>query len=153
MLAAIYVTYFYPHVMALAYLCFLFASDSPVKWRFFLRNLVPLFIAVLLAHADRLFHLWPAHLYFASGHMTFALSMALSLGLLRPSTLWVTLPLLIPYVAALVILHFHDLGDVIGAIVIVLGVYGSLERGWGLSLASVAAKPVLQPVRVVQGDN
>jgi len=80
--------------------------------------------------------------------MTFALSMALSLGLLRPSTLWITLPLLIPYGAALVILRFHNLVDVIGAIVIVLGVYGSLDRVWGLSPATIAAKPALQPVIV-----
>ena len=149
---AIYVTYFYPHVMALLFLGFLLASDLPAKGRFFLRALVPLLIALLLAHMNRIFDLWPAHRYFASGHMTFSLGVALSLGMLRPWTLWVTLPPLIPFGAALVLLRFHDLEDIVGAIVIVLGVYGSLERAWGLSPGAIVAKATLQSAVVGRGE-
>ena len=149
---AILVTYFYPHLMALLFLGFLFVSDIPAKGRFFGRALVPLLIALVLAHVNRIFDLWPAYRYFASGHMTFSLGVALSLGMLRPWTLWITLPLLIPFGAALVILHFHRVEDVIGAIVIVLAVYGSLERVWGLSPGAIAAKPVMQAVRVGRGE-
>jgi membrane-associated phospholipid phosphatase len=138
MTTAIYLTYYYPLVMALAFLACYFSTETaiPAKRRFFLRTLVALVIALLLAHLNRLFDFWPAHRYFASGHMTFAFGMALSLGMLRPWTLAFTLPLLIPFGAALITLHFHTPEDVLGAILIVLCVYGIIERVWKMSLVS-----------------
>jgi len=138
MTTAIYLTYYYPLVMALAFLACIFSTetDIPAKRRIIFRALVALVIALLLAHLNRLFDFWPVHRYFASGHMTFAFGMALSLGMLRPWTLAITLPLLIPFGAALVTLHFHTLADVLGAILIVLCVYGIVDRVWRMSPVS-----------------
>jgi hypothetical protein len=133
---AVLLTYYYPHVMALVFLAFFFSTPVPAKARFFARALVALVIAIALAHVNRSFDLWPAHRYFASGHMTFSLGVSLSLGMLRPWTLAVTLPLLVPFGVALVALHFHNIWDVLGAVPLVLGVYGIVHSIWSLSPAS-----------------
>jgi hypothetical protein len=135
---AVLLTYYYPHFLALVFLAVLFSSKIPAKGRFFLRVALVLAIATVLAHVNRWFDLWPAHLYFASGHMTFSFGVALSLGLLRPWTLAITLPLLIPFGIALVVLHFHDVVDVLGAIPLVLIVYGIVDRFWTMSPARVS---------------
>jgi hypothetical protein len=136
MAMAVNLTYYYPHVMALVFLAGLLSADVPAKGRFFLRALVALVIASVLAHTNRWFDLWPAHRFFASGHMTFCLGVALSLGMLRPWTLAITLPLLVPFGVALVALHFHNVWDVLGAFPLVLGVYLAVDRFWSLSPAS-----------------
>ena len=133
---AVLLTYYYPHVMALVFLACFFSTHVPAKGRFFLRALVALVLAIVLAHANRWFDLWPAHRLFASGHMTFCLGVSLSLGTLRPWTLAITLPLLVPFGVALVALHFHSVWDVLGAVLLVLGVYGIIHRFWSLSPAS-----------------
>jgi hypothetical protein len=133
---AVLLTYYYPLVMALVFLAGLFSTNVPAKGRFFFRALVALVIAIVLAHTNRWLDLWPAHRYFASGHMTFSLGAALSLGMLRPWTLAITLPLLVPFGMALVALHFHNVWDVLGAIPLVLGVYGIVHRFWSVSPAS-----------------
>ncbi|HEV3271159.1 MAG TPA: hypothetical protein VGZ93_03165 [Candidatus Methylacidiphilales bacterium] len=132
----VFLTYYYPHLMALIFLVFFFATDVPAKGRFFLRAVTALSIATFLAHANRIFHLYPSLLYFPSGHMTFCLGVALSLGMLRPWTLAISLPLLVPFGAALVALHFHGVWDVLGAIPLVLGVYGIVHWDWNAPMAS-----------------
>ena len=126
-------TYYYPHFMAVVFLAFLLMADVPAKGRFFLRAALALLIAVILAHLNRMLDLWPAHRLFASGHMTFCLGIALSLGVLRSWTLAITLPLLVPFGAALVILHFHNVWDVLGAVPIVLVVYGIVHHFWPMA--------------------
>jgi hypothetical protein len=133
---AFVLTYYYPVVMALVFLAFFFLTRVPAKGRFFLRALVALVIAVFLAHVNRIFHLFPAHLSFPSGHMTFCFGVALSLGMLRTWTLAITLPLLIPFGMALVALHFHTVWDVLGAFPLVLVVYGVVHSVWGIPPAS-----------------
>ena len=133
---AVLLTYYYPHVMALAFLACFFSTHIPAKGRFFLRALTALVLAIILAHLNRSFDFWPAHPLFASGHMTFCLGVSLSLGMLRPWTLAITLPLLIPFGVALVVLHFHNVWDVLGAVPIVLGVYGIVHGLWSVSPAS-----------------
>ena len=133
---AFLLTYYYPHILALVFLVFLFSTKVPAKGRFFLRALVALLIVTFLAHVNRMYHLWPAHLYFPSGHMSFCLGVTLSLAMLRPWTLAITLPLLVVLGVALVVLHFHDTLDVLGAIPLVLGVYGILHWVWSMSPAS-----------------
>jgi membrane-associated phospholipid phosphatase len=127
---AVQLTYYYPHIMAVVFLAFLFTTDIPAKGQFFLRALVPLLMALLLAHINRLFDLWPEHLYFPSGHMTFCLGVSLSFGLLRPWTLAVTLPLLLLFGIALVAFRFHSILDVVGAIPLGLIVYGIVYKCW-----------------------
>ncbi len=133
---AVLLTYYYPHVMALVFLACLLSTNVPAKGRFLLRALVALLIAIVLAHVNRVFDLWPAHRLFASGHMTFCFGVALSLGMLRPWTLAITLPLLVPFGVALVAFHFHNVWDVLGAIPLVLGVYGIVHGLWIVSPAS-----------------
>jgi len=116
-------TYYYPHFLAVVYLAFLFGTGIPEKGAVFLRAAVALAIASFLAHANLLFDFWPAHRHFPSGHMTFCLGLSYSLGLIRPWTLAVTIPLLLVLGIALVVLGFHTILDVLGAIPLVLVVY------------------------------
>jgi hypothetical protein len=133
---AVQLTYYYPLTMALAFLACFFSTHLPAKGRFLLRALVALVLAIVLAHLNRVFDFWPAHRLFASGHMTFCLGVTLSLGMLRPWTLAITLPLLVPFGVALVALHFHNVWDVLGAIPLVLGVYGIVHGFWNVPPAS-----------------
>ncbi len=133
---AVFLTYYYPFMMAAVFLAALFTVEVPAKGRFFLRALTAFAIAIALAHVNRWFDLWPAHRYFASGHMTSSLGLALSLGMLRPWTLAVTLPLLVPFGMALVVLGFHTVGDVLGAIAIIALVYGAVHWWWRVPVAS-----------------
>jgi membrane-associated phospholipid phosphatase len=144
MTLAVDLTFYFPMVMALGFLAGLYTTPIPAKGCFLLRIVVAMLIALLLAHMNRMFELWPAHRYFASGHMTFALGMAIALGMLRPWTLAVTLPLLIPFGEALVALHFHSVEDVVGAVLLVPCIYLCVDRAWGLSPSAMAAKPVMQ---------
>jgi len=126
----------YPFTLMLVFLACLFFMKVPAKGSFFARALLALVIAVCLAHVNRWFELWPAHRLFPSGHMTFCLGVALSLGMLRTWTLAITLPLLVPFGAALVLLHFHSLWDVLGAVPLVVVVYGIVHRFWIVPPAS-----------------
>jgi hypothetical protein len=130
------VVYFYPHFMAVVFLIFLLLAKFPAKGRFFLRTLISLIIATTLAHVNRWFYLWPADPFFVSGHMTFSFGVALSLGAIRRWTFAITLPLLVPFGAALVILGFHTVLDVVGAIPLVLVVYGTVDWLWPLRASS-----------------
>lgn len=129
------IIYYCPHVMAVIFLVFLFATDVPAKGRFFLRALVALLIVTFLAHVNRIFHLYPAYLYFPSGHMTFCLGVSLSLAMLRPWTIALTLPFLVLFGVALVTYRCHTVGDVLGAIPLVLGVYFIVHRFWKMPAA------------------
>jgi membrane-associated phospholipid phosphatase len=142
------VTYYYPHFLALVFLAVLWATPMSEKRRFFCRALTALLIALILAHLNRWFDLWPAHRYFASGHMTFCLGLSLSLGRIRPWTLLVTLPLLIPLGIALVMLHFHSVGDVLGAFLIVALVYGGIHRRWPHLFSPREEKPSQPPLNL-----
>ena len=131
-----FLTCYYPHIMAVVFLAVFFSMKVPARWRFFLRALVALVIAIILAHLDRWFHLWPSHPLFPSGHMTFCLGVSLSLGMLLPWTLAITLPLLVPFGMGLIGEHYHSLGDVLGAIPLVLVVYGIVHGLWRISPVS-----------------
>lgn len=126
MLAAL--TYFYPHLLTLAFAAMLWATPLRGKGAFLLRAAGPLVLAIVLAHLNRWFDLWPAHRYFASGHMTFCLGMSYSMARLRPASLAITLPLLALEGIGLVAFHFHVLADVLGAFPIVLATYWPWEQ-------------------------
>ncbi len=130
-----YFTYYYPHVMALAFLATLYFTDLPAKGEFFLRAMAALTIATVLAHVNRWFGIWPDYPFFPSGHMTFCLGLALSLGMLQRWTLVITLPLLIPFAKALNIYGFHTYLDIEGAIPLVLVVYGIVHWFWRIPFA------------------
>jgi hypothetical protein len=134
-MALVYI-YYCPHIMAVIFLAFLFATKLPAKAQFFLRALVSLVIATFLAHVNRIFDLYPAHLYFPSGHMTFCLGVSLSLGILRPWTLAITLPFLIFFGVELVVYNCHTVWDVLGAVPLVLGVYGIVHAVWRMPPAT-----------------
>jgi len=129
--AANFTTY-YPFAIALVFLGTLYSLDVPEKGAFFARAMVALLIATFLAHVNRIFYLWPAHLLFPSGHTTFCLGVALSLGMLRPWTLAVTLPLLVVLGVSMVSLRYHTTFDILGAIPLVLVVYGVVHWYWRL---------------------
>jgi hypothetical protein len=61
-------TSYYPYAIAVAFLTFLFWMKVPRKGVFLSRALIALLIATFLAHVNRIFDLWPAHLLFPSGH-------------------------------------------------------------------------------------
>jgi len=127
---------YYPYLMAVVFLTVFFGVRMPAKGFFFLRALTALVIAIVLAHLNRWFLFDPRHVFFPSGHMTFCLGISISLGMLRPWTLAITLPLLIPFGRGLVTMHYHSTFDVLGAIPLVLVVYGIIHWLWRLPLAS-----------------
>lgn len=120
----------YPYIIAIVFCVMLGASKGPAKIQFFLRALVAVGIAVALAHVNRWFRLDPEHLLFPSGHMTFCLGVSISLGMLAPWTLAISLPLLIPMGFGLVEQHYHTTGDVLGAFPLVAIVYGTIHWFW-----------------------
>ncbi len=126
-------TYFFPHAMAVVFLVFLYLIHEPTKVQIFCRALLAVLTATVLAHVDRWFNLWPAHPYFASGHMTFTFGLAVSAGLLRPWTLAISLPLLVPFGVALYFLGFHTPFDILGAIPLVFAVYGTIHGLWRIA--------------------
>jgi len=128
--------YYCPHIMAVIFVVFLFATKIPAKGQFFLRASVALTIATLLAHVNRIFDLVPAYLYFPSGHMTFCLGVSLSLGMLRRWTLLITLPFLVFFGETLVAYNCHSALDVLGAVPLVLGVYGIVHALWSIPAAT-----------------
>ena len=130
------ILYYCPHVMAVIFLVFLLATKLPAKGRFFLRALVALAIVTFLAHVNRIFDLYPAYLYFPSGHMTFCLGVSISLAMLRPWTLAITLPFLIFFGVELVAYNCHTPLDVLGAVPLVLGVYGIVHAVWSMPPAT-----------------
>jgi len=128
-MAALFTDY-YPYAIALVFLGSLYTVEMPEKGAFFARAMLALVIAVFLAHVNRIFFLWPSHPLFPSGHTTFCFGLAWSLALLRPWTLAITLPLLVALGVSLVTLHYHTTFDVLGAIPLVLIVYGIVHKYW-----------------------
>ncbi len=135
-----YIVCDYPVDLAVVFLLAVALTRMPAKGRFLSRALLALFIATLLAHVNRIFGLWPAHLLFPSGHTTFCAGLTWSLAMLRPWTLILTLPLLIALAACLVFLHLHETMDVLGAFPLVLAIYGPLHVWWRLPGDSIAAQ-------------
>jgi hypothetical protein len=133
-----YFTSWYPFAIALVFMGTLFAMKVPDKGAFWGRAMVSLVIATFLAHVNRIFHLWPAHLLFPSGHTTFCLGLSLSLAMLRPKTLYITLPLLAVLAVSMVYKRYHTPLDIAGAIPLVLAVYGLIHWLWRLPSESAA---------------
>ena len=127
-----YFTFWYPITIALVFLGNLWAMDVPNKGAFWGRAMVALVVATFLAHVNRIFHLWPAHLLFPSGHTTFCLGLSLSLAMLRPWTLYLTLPLVAVLAVSMVYKHYHTPLDILGAVPLVLVIYGIVHRVWRL---------------------
>jgi hypothetical protein len=113
-------TSYYPYAIAVAFLTFLFWMKVPRKGVFLSRALIALLIATFLAHVNRIFDL------------------SLSLAMLRPWTLLITLPLLVVLVVSMVTLRFHTTFDILGAIPLVLIVYGIIHKYWRLEPERVA---------------
>ncbi len=122
--------------MAVIFLIFVSATKTLNRGKILLRACVALVIAVFLAHFNRIFHVDPAHLNFPSGHMTFCLGVSISLALLQPWTLSVTLPFLLIFGIDLVHYRCHTTADVIGAIGLVVVVYGIVHVLWPITRAS-----------------
>ncbi len=125
-------TAYYPALIAVIFAVVFIVTPIPAKLLFLARALAALVISVFLAHFNRIFEVWPAHLLFPSGHTTFCAGMAWSLAMLRPWTLLFTIPLLIAMGTGLVLLHFHSWFDVVGAFPLVLLVYGLIHTWWKL---------------------
>jgi len=125
-------TSWYPYVIALVFLGCLYDLDVPNKGAFWGRAMVALVVATFLAHVNRIFHLWPSHLLFPSGHTTFCLGLSLSLAMLRPWTLFATLPLVVVLAVSMVYMKYHTTLDIVGAVPLVLIVYGIVHGLWRL---------------------
>ena len=134
----------YPIMIALIFLGALLTLRIPNKGAFAARALFALVVATSLAHVNRIFHLVPEHLFFPSGHTTFCLGVALSLGMLRPWTLYFTLPAAFCMACSLFWLRYHELIDVIGAVPLVIAVYGAVHFWWRLP----SDGPLLAKVKV-----
>jgi hypothetical protein len=135
---------YYPNFIAVVFLLIFLRTKMPAKGMFLLRALTALVIATFLAHVNRIFGLWPAHLLFPSGHTTFCAGLSWSLAMLRPwSAVW-SVPLVAAMAVSLVALHDHETIDVLGAIPLVLVVYGLIHTWWKLPRAS--ARPLDSPV-------
>ena len=129
---AVYFTFWYPITITLVFLGTLFALKVPDKGAFWGRAMLSLVLATFLAHVNRIFHLWPAHLLFPSGHTTLCFGLSLSLAMLRPWTLYITLPLIVVLGISMVYKHYHTTFDILGAIPLVLEVYGAIHLAWRL---------------------
>jgi membrane-associated phospholipid phosphatase len=129
---AVHFTNWYPLGMIVAFLGTWIATRIPRKSAFLGRAMLALAIAVFLAHVNRIFHLAPGHLLFPSGHTTFCFGLAVSLGMLRPWTLAITLPLLVVLGISMVSLRYHTVIDILGAIPLVVIIYGLIHFAWRL---------------------
>ncbi len=125
-------TTWYPVVIFVAFWLAVLTSRTPDKVAFSLRAMVALIIAVFLAHLNRIFYLYPPLLEFPSGHTTMCFGLALSIAMLRPWTLAITLPLLAVLGVSMVFMRYHTTLDILGAIPLVLIIYGILHRAWRL---------------------
>jgi membrane-associated phospholipid phosphatase len=114
----------FPAFMVAVYFVCMFAWPITDKGQFMTKSIIAATTAVLIAHLNRFFDLYPAHLNFPSGHMTLSLSVAVSLGIVRPGTLALTLPALVLLGIGLVATGFHPVIDVLGAVPLVLLIYG-----------------------------
>ena len=88
------------------------------RGQFWGRSALGLALAVALAESGKHFQVWPGHPGFPSGHETFGLSVATSLGVLDRRWLGVALPLAALLAWALVAAHFHTPEDIAGAILL-----------------------------------
>ncbi len=91
-----------------------------------------LVVATFLAHVNRIWHIVPSHLLFPSGHTTFCSGCAITLAMLRPWTLRYTVPCTLLMACLLVALRYHEVIDVIGAVPLVIAVYGPIHYFWPL---------------------
>ncbi len=88
---------------------------------FFGRALLSLLVAFGLGRLNAELKIWPGlpldpgHYEFPSGHMCFAVSIAVSLVFLQRRFLFFVVPLLLFYGALIIFLKFHGWTDVIGA--------------------------------------
>lgn len=83
---------------------------------FWLRSAAGLGLAVSLAESGKYFEVWPGHPGFPSGHESFALSLATSLVVWDCRWLALALPLAGLQAWILIIAHFHQPPDVVGAL-------------------------------------
>jgi len=127
---------YYPFLLAAVFLATLVVVRRPDKGEFILRALLALLIAVVLAHLNRIFGWWQGDLRFFSGHMTFCLGMAISLGMLYRWTLAITLPMLVPLGIGLVWFHCHTVLAVVAAVPICVAIYALVYRLWPMPSAS-----------------
>ena len=123
---------YYPFAIALIFIGTLYRLDLPYKGAFTGRALLALVIATFLAHVNRIWSIVPEHLLFPSGHTTFCSGIAFSLAMLRPLTLYYTVPCTILMACLLVGLGYHEVIDIIGAIPLVIAIYGPIHYFWRL---------------------
>jgi hypothetical protein len=119
---------YFPFLMVVVFFICVAMWPFPEKRLFILRAVRAATIAVLLCHLNRSSGWYPPSFYCPSGHMALSLSVAVSLGLLRPWTLAITLPILIFFGIGLVAHRFHTTLDVLAAVPLVLLVYALVFR-------------------------
>jgi len=93
--------------------------------RFWLRAVLGIAIAVVLAEMGKRYEVWPGHPSFPSGHTTFATAAAVAL-VCRRGRRWAPLALAAVLLmgTALVIGHYHTIADIIGGIALAVTITG-----------------------------
>lgn len=86
--------------------------------RYWGRCAVAVGLAVLLAEAGKKYEVWHGHSGFPSGHATFALACATCLILRDRRWAWLAAPSVLLMAWALVAAHYHDVPDVVGALIL-----------------------------------
>jgi len=97
---------------------------------FLSRTMLALGATYVIAHLNRWAHLWRAQPHFPSGHITFALCIAASLGVLNRRYWWLAAPAITLYGA----LGYHSWFDVGGALFspfLTIWIHQSTLRGHG----------------------
>ena len=113
-----------PLLVVLFFIVFLWRARSDKSFhsgKFFMRAFLSLLASFVLGRINAELKIWPGlpldpgDYEFPSGHMCFAVSMAVSLVMLHRRFLFFVVPLLACYGVLIVLLGFHGWLDVIGA--------------------------------------
>ena len=107
-------------ILLIAYIFRVWTTVNPLKLKLTIlkRFTEVLLLTYFLAHINRWMHLWKAHEFFPSGHMTFYLTVATAYFQLDRRTALISIPLAILYGELIVFLHFHIWLDIGGSLLL-----------------------------------
>lgn len=113
---------------------------------FFVRALLSLLVSFFLGRVNAELKIWPGlpldpgHYEFPSGHMCFAVSVAVSLVFLQRRFLFFVVPFLAFYGALIVFLKFHGWLDVFGAWILMTPLAWLIHKDFRRKLQSISSK-------------
>ncbi len=107
---------------------------------FLWRSMAAITVVFLVGHLNRWLHLWHDHRMFPSGHMGFSVCAAIALGVWNRKTLAILIPLLMVQSWLMIALRFHDLLDIVGAVILASIVSWLFLRPKAENLAASSAR-------------